>query len=187
MEARQIVADGQIERVLSRLGRKCIVLVGMMGAGKTSIGRALAARLACDFADTDAQVEQDAGCTIARIFTRDGEAAFRELEHRALARLLRRPKLVLATGGGAPLDPRNRALLHEQAFTIWLNAEPATLARRLGEAGDRPLLGSGDRQARLTELLEERRPFYAGADLRIVTDGRSPAQVVDAIASAMGR
>lgn len=162
-----------------------IALIGMMGAGKTSIGRALAAHLGWAFADTDEQVEQAAGCSIAEIFAREGEAAFREREHRALARLLADSNLVLATGGGAVIDPRSRELLRKRARTIWLDAAPATLALRLGDAANRPLLGAGDREGRLTRLLEERRLFYGEAQLRIEADGLTEAEVLARLLAAL--
>ena len=163
-----------------------IALVGMMGSGKTSIGRALAARLGRDFADSDEEVARPAGATVCELFRRNGEAAFREMEHRALAQLLRRPKLVLATGGGAMLDPRNRGLLRRHAFTIWLDAAPATLAARIGDTASRPLLDGGDVEERLARLLEERRPFYDEADLRIETNDRGEAEVLARLLVALG-
>jgi shikimate kinase len=152
-----------------------IALVGMMGAGKTTLGRALAQRLGWRFRDLDEEVERAADATVAELFEREGEAAFRELEHRALAGLLDGSLFVLATGGGVVLDPRNRELLRHRALTIWLDASPTTLASRVAGIGGRPLLNGSDPAARLTELLEERRPFYSQADLRIdaVTGGEA--------------
>jgi shikimate kinase len=164
---------------------RAIALVGMPGAGKTSIGRTLAAHLRRDFADSDQEVERTAGATVPELFRRDGEAAFRALEHHALARLLPRPGLVLATGGGSVLDPRNRALLRRHAFTIWLDAAPAKLARRIGETASRPLLEGGEVEERLTRLLEDRRPLYSEAHLRIDVQHATEAQVVDAILCAI--
>jgi shikimate kinase len=152
-----------------------IALVGMMGAGKTTLGRALAQRLGWRFRDLDEEVERAADATIAELFEREGEAAFRELEHRALARLLDGSLLVLATGGGVVLAPSNRDLLRHRALTIWLDASPTTLAARVTGIGGRPLLNGSDPAARLTQLLEERRPVYSQADLRIdaVTGGEA--------------
>lgn len=164
-----------------------IALVGMMGAGKTTLGRALAERIGCPFADSDKAVEQEAGCTITDIFAREGEAGFREREHRALERLLASPPLVLSTGGGALLDPRNRELLRRRAFTIWLNASPATLARRIGASRDRPLLEGSDLEARLAQLLADRRLLYAEADLRIDTDDCNEAEVLNRLLAAIRR
>jgi shikimate kinase len=164
-----------------------IALIGMMGAGKTEAGRLLAARLGWPFHDSDAEVERAAGCTVAELFARDGEAQFRERERAVIARLLDGARLVLATGGGAILDADTRVLLRERTLTIWLDAAPAVLGSRVGGAEDRPLLRGGDRETVLARLLEERRPFYAEADVHIPTDGRSLAHVVDAIMAAMGQ
>ena len=158
----------------------------MMGVGKTSAGRALASRLGRPFVDLDAEVERDARMSVPELFERAGEDAFRELEHRALERLLRGSALVLATGGGAVLDPRNRELLRQRAFTVWLDAAPATLAARIGDATDRPLLDGGNREARLEHLLAERRTFYSEAQLRLATDGLSRAEVVARLMAKLG-
>jgi shikimate kinase len=158
----------------------------MMGVGKTSVGRMLAARLGRPFFDLDAEVEQEVGLTVPQLFERAGEAAFRELEHRALERLLHGSSLVLATGGGAVLDPRNRELLRQRAFTIWLDAAPATLVARVGDASDRPLLEAGNREERLEQLLAERHPFYSEAKLRVATDGLNRAEVVARVITRLG-
>lgn len=158
-----------------------LALIGMMGAGKSSVGRKLAARLGWPFCDLDREVEREAGCSISILFDRDGEAAFREREHRALSRLLGGDPLVLATGGGAVIDPRSRALLNQRACAVWLDALPATLARRLAGTQDRPLLRSSDPRAVLEALLHKRRAFYAEAAIRIDTDDLDEDLVVDSI------
>ena len=161
--------------------KRPIALVGMMGAGKTVVGRRLASRLGWPFHDSDAQVEREAGCTVAALFPREGEAAFRERERKAVAALLSRVPIVLATGGGAMADPQTRSLLLERSETVWLDAEPAILARRLAEARDRPLLNGADREDTLTRLLAKRRPCYREAAHHIQTTGKNPDDVADAL------
>ena len=119
---------------------RTVVLIGLMGAGKTNIGRRLAARLHLDFIDADAEIEAAAGESIEEIFRRHGEAVFRDGERRVIARLLDGPVHVLATGGGAFMDPRTRALIRERATSIWLHAELEELVRRVSRRTDRPLL-----------------------------------------------
>ena len=153
----------------------------MMGAGKTEVGRSLAARLGWPFHDSDEEVERAAGCTIAELFAREGEASFRQRERKAVAALLSRGPLVLATGGGAMAHPETRSLLLERSQTIWLDAVPAILARRIAGAGDRPLLQGADRQDVLTRLLAERRPFYRLAVHHVRTDDEGPNEVADAL------
>lgn len=167
--------------------RRPIALVGMMGAGKTSVGRLLAVRLGLPFRDTDEAVEAASGRTIAQIFAQEGEAAFRARERDAVAALLGGPPAVIATGGGAVLDAGTRALLKERAWTIWLKAEPAMLAARLDGNADRPLLAGRDRGEELTRLAAQREPLYAAADLHLRVDGLSPQQVADAILAAGDR
>ena len=139
MEARQAVADGeQIERVLARLGKRCIVLVGMMGAGKTSIGRRLANLLHLPFLDADAEIEKAANLTIAEIFANYGEAHFREGERRVVARLLASGPAVLATGGGAFMSEETRERCRAEGVTIWLKADVAGAARAGAQEGQPP-------------------------------------------------
>lgn len=148
-----------------------IALVGMMGAGKTEVGRALAERLGWPFHDLDDEIARIAGCTVAELFHRDGEPAFRERERRALGSLVTGSRIVLATGGGAFADLQSRTLLLARTLTIWLEAEPATLARRLAGTADRPLVRGGEPLPVLEQVLERRRAFYEQAHLRIRTDG----------------
>ena len=160
-------------------------LVGLMGAGKTSAGRLLAPRLGLPFHDSDEAVAHAAGVSIPELFAHQGEPAFRALERNMLARLLSGQRAVIATGGGSVTDPDNRAALREQAYTVWLDASPATLARRLAGAGDRPLLSRGDPKAILAQLAEQRRPFYAAADLRVGTDELTIEEVAELILAAL--
>jgi shikimate kinase len=152
---------------------RTIVLVGMMGAGKTAVGRRLALALGWPFADADQAIEAAAGTTISNIFAEIGEAAFRDSERQVIARLLRGERQVLALGGGAFIDPQTRALVRERALSIWLRADLDVLTRRTARRNDRPLLAGGDPRARLATLLEQRAPIYAQADL-IVDSGKGP-------------
>jgi shikimate kinase len=149
-----------------RLNRS-IVMVGLMGAGKTSIGRRLAQKLHVPFTDSDAEIEKAANETIAEIFARDGEAAFRTGERRIIARLLDGPVQVLATGGGAFMDPMTRLRVRERGISVWLRADLDTLIERTGRRQNRPLLAKGDPREVLERLMAERYPIYAEADIII--------------------
>ena len=154
----------------SALGSRTIVLIGLMGAGKSSIGRRLANRLGVPFVDADAEIEAAAGCTIAEYFDRHGEAAFRDGERRVIARLLGDPPQVLATGGGAFMVPETRALIAEKAVSVWLRAELDLLVKRCARRNTRPLLKTGDPREILADLIAERYPVYAETDVVIDTD-----------------
>jgi shikimate kinase len=149
------------------LGARSIVLIGMMGAGKSSIGRRLATRLALPFIDADCEIEQAAGMTISDIFESKGEAYFRAGEARVIARLLEGGPQVLATGGGAFMNNETRALIRARGISIWLKADPELLLRRIKRRNDRPLLRTTDPESRLKQLVEERYPVYAEADLTV--------------------
>src|SRR5580704_11021808 len=154
--------------ILALLGRRSIVLVGMMGVGKSSIGRRLGARLGVPFVDADAEIETAAGTTIADIFARHGEAAFRSGEARVIARLLDGGPQVLATGGGAVMNADTRAAIKAKGVSIWLTAELDVLMRRINKRkNDRPMLQTADPAATLRELLVAREPVYAQADITV--------------------
>jgi shikimate kinase len=154
--------------VLAPLGRRSIVLVGMMGVGKSSIGRRLGARLGVPFVDADTEIEKAAGTSIADIFARHGEADFRSGEARVIARLLQGGPQVLATGGGAVLNADTCAAIKANGVSIWLNAELDVLMRRINKRkNDRPMLQTADPAATLRQLLAEREPAYAQADLAV--------------------
>ena len=154
--------------ILSRLGSRSIVLVGMMGAGKSSVGRRLAARLAIPFVDADSEIEKAAGMSIADIFARHGEADFRGGEARVIARLLEGGPQVLATGGGAFMNANTREAIRTKGVSIWLKADLDVLIGRLSKRrSDRPLLQTGDPEQTLRALLAEREPTYAEADLTV--------------------
>jgi len=156
---------------------RSIVLIGMMGAGKTAVGRRLAKVLGWPFQDADAAIEEAAGTTISNIFAEIGEASFRAKERQVIARLLGEERQVLALCGGAFIDPDTRALVQARAISIWLRADLDTLVKRTSRANKRPLLAGTDPRARLAELLDERTPVYAEADL-VVDSGDVPIKVV---------
>jgi shikimate kinase len=154
--------------ILARLGRRSIVLIGMMGVGKSSIGRRLGVRLGVPFVDADGEIEKAAGMNIADIFARHGETYFRSGEARVIARLLEGGPQVLATGGGAVMNADTRAAIKAKGVSIWLNAEFDLLMRRINKRkNERPLLQTADPAATLRQLLEERAPVYAQADLTV--------------------
>ena len=164
-----------------RLGGRSLYLIGMMGSGKTSTGRPLAERLGYGFVDADAVIEQAAGCTIPEIFERDGEAGFRELESQVMSAICQRHSLVVATGGGVVTQRKNWGLLHS-GIVIWLDVmRDQLLARLRADTTERPLLQTPDPEAALDDLLAQRKPLYAEADLTVVIDQEDPATVADGI------
>lgn len=179
MDGRPAPAEqaGEIERVLTRLGTRSIVLVGMMGAGKTSIGRRLATLLQLPFVDADVEIEKAANQTIPEIFEHYGEAHFRAGEERVMARLLGGGPSVIATGGGAFMSPETRARCHTAGVSVWLRADVGVLAERVRKKGNRPLLNGGDPEERLRAILDVREPVYAQADITVASR-EAPHQVV---------
>jgi shikimate kinase len=164
---------------------RSIVLVGLMGAGKSTVGRRLAKRLGLPFADADEEIERSAGHSITEIFDRYGEAAFRAGERRVIARLIDGPVKVIATGGGAFADEATRALILERCIAVWLDADTETLVGRLGRRSHRPLLRDRDPRAALEEQAGRRNAFFAEAHLRIKSDPAPHETVVAAICSAL--
>jgi shikimate kinase len=183
MEARQhLVASERVERVIAGLGARSVVLVGMMGAGKTSIGRRLAHALHLPFVDADQEIEKAANLTIAEIFAQYGEAHFREGERRVVARLLASGPSVLATGGGAFISEETRAECRAHGITIWLKANVSVLLERVRKKGNRPLLNQPDPEGVMRRLLAEREPVYALADIAITSrDGPHHTLVAEII------
>jgi shikimate kinase len=171
--------------LVAALGRRSIVLVGMMGAGKSSIGRRVAARLNIPFVDADAEIELAADMTIAEIFAVHGEPYFRAGEARVIARLLERGPQVLATGGGAFMNAQTRAALKEKAVSVWLKADLDVLTKRLRRRSDRPLLKTDDPVATLTNLLQVRDPVYATADVAVLSRDVTHDVIVDEIIAAV--
>lgn len=164
---------------------KTVALVGMMGAGKSALGRRLAKRLNVPFHDVDSEIERAAGCTISEIFERYGEPAFRDGERRVVARLLTEAPHILATGGGAFIDPETRERMTQNAVSVWIKAPIDVLLARTRRRDTRPLLREGDPRATLERLLAAREPIYARADV-IVTSEDGPHQVaVDEIILAL--
>jgi shikimate kinase len=157
------------ETLTAALGRRSIVLVGMMGAGKSSIGKRLASRLGVPFADADAAIEEAAGMSIADIFEAHGEPSFRSGETRVIGRLLENGPQVLATGGGSFVNPETRARIHEKGISVWLKADVDVLLRRVKRRDNRPLLRNDDPAATLTDLLTAREPYYSQANLTVVS------------------
>lgn len=166
---------------------RTIVLVGLMGAGKSCVGRRLAGVLGLPFCDADKEIEEAAGCSIPELFDRYGEAAFRDGERRVIQRLLDGPKHVLATGGGAFMDARTRGEIRDKGISVWLRADLDLLVRRTQRRGNRPLLNVADPQARLAELMAQRYPVYAEADITIDSDDSPPEVTVERVLAALGR
>src|SRR5262245_50004972 len=167
--------------IVAALGRRAIVLVGMMGAGKSSVGRRLAQRLGIPFVDADTEIEVAAGMSIADIFAVHGEPYFRAGEARVIARLLDGGAQVLATGGGAFMNEDTRAAIHAKGVSVWLKAEFDVLMRRIKRRQDRPLLKTDDPAAKLQELIDLRYPTYALADLTIQSREIPHDKIVDEI------
>ena len=166
-------------------GERTIVLVGLMGAGKTTIGRRLAARLDLPFRDADHEIESAAGMPVAEIFAAYGEGAFRDGERRVITRLLAEGPMVLATGGGAYMDAGTRERIAAAAVSIWLKADHETLMRRVRRRSHRPLLKTADPDATMRRLMAEREPVYALADMVVESGDSSHDRIVDEIVSAL--
>ena len=164
---------------------RAIVLVGLMGVGKTTIGRRLAARLGLDFVDADEEIETAAGMSISEMFERYGEAHFRDGERRVIARLVDGTPKVIATGGGAFANAETRALILARATTVWLDADITTLVDRVARRNHRPLLKDRDPGTVLRELDAIRRPFYAEAHIRVESRAAPHEVTVDAILDAL--
>jgi len=168
---------------------RTVALVGMMGAGKTSIGKRLAARLEVGFADADHEIEAAAGMTVAEIFSKYGEPEFRRLERSVIARLLHSPAHILATGGGAFMDTATREAMKAEAFTIWLKAPVEILLGRVRKRQEhdqtRPLLNTEDMRGTLERLLEVREPVYATADMVLESGDEPHAVLLDKVVAAL--
>ena len=174
-------AENGPEAVVTALGSRSIVLVGMMGAGKSSIGRRLAARLGIPFIDADAEIESAAGMTIPEIFDKHGEPYFRAGEARVIARLLDNGPQVLATGGGSLMDAQTRALIGEKGVSIWLKADIDVLLKRTKRRNDRPLA------EKIKDLLPIREPLYAQADIVVQSRDEPHENIVDEIMTQLPR
>jgi len=164
---------------------KPIALIGMMGAGKSTVGRRLAKRLGLPFVDADEEIEAAAGLSVAEIFERYGEAHFRDGERRVLARLIEGPPRVIAAGGGAFMDPDTRSLMLARCTAIWLDVEVEILAERVGRRDHRPLLRNQDPLTRLRDLAALRNPVYAEAHIAIRSGGLAHDKTVELIIAAL--
>ena len=164
---------------------RTIVLIGLMGAGKSCIGRHLAALLGLNFVDADAEIERAAGCTIEDIFERHGEAAFRDGERRVIERLLGQAVQVLAAGGGSFMDAKTRAAIHERAISVWLRADLDLLLKRTSRRNNRPLLKRGDPRAILEGLMAERYPVYGEANVVVDSVDGPPEVTVERVRAAV--
>jgi shikimate kinase len=179
------VASRPEAAIVAALGPRSVVLVGMMGAGKSSIGRRLALRLGIPFVDADGEIEKAAGMTINDIFAVRGETEFRTGEARVILRLLESGPQVLATGGGAFTNPDTRSAIGAKGISIWLKAEFDVLMKRIRRRHDRPLLKTDDPGATLRKLIEERDPVYALADLTVQSREVMHEKIVDEIVGAL--
>lgn len=173
-----------MEKLTDRLDRP-IVLVGLMGAGKSTVGRRLARRLDLPFVDSDAEIEGAAGLSAAEVYEKFGEKDFRDGERRLVARLMDGAVRVIATGGGAYVDPSTRRLLNERAITVWLDAPVEVLTERTGRRNTRPLLRNGDPKSTLERLAEERGPAYSEAHIHVKSGNGAHRDVVDSILQAL--
>ena len=185
--------DDRQERLLAirkALGPRSVVLIGLMGAGKTAVGRRLANRLDLPFIDADCEIEVAAGASISEIFAEHGEAYFRQGERKVIARLLENGPQVLATGGGAYMNPDTRANIKAHGLSVWLKADIKVLMKRVGRRDNRPLLAAGDPEKVMKKLMEERYPIYAEADVTVesrdVPHDVIVGAVIDALADKLG-
>jgi len=168
-------------QVARALGARSVVLVGMMGAGKSSVGRRLGARLGIPFVDADTEIEAAAGMTISEIFAQHGESYFRAGEARVIARLLAHGPQVVATGGGSVMDANTRALIRAKGISIWLKADLDVLLKRTRRRNDRPLVD------KIKDLLPVREPLYAEADITIQSRDEPHEMIVDEVIAALAR
>lgn len=174
-----------LEALHTLLGERSVVLVGLMGCGKSSVGRRLASRLGVGFVDADEEIERVAAKSIVEIFADHGEAYFRDGERRVIARLLSSGCQVLATGGGAFINPETRAKIRERGISVWLRAELPVLMRRVSKRDTRPLLKNGDPEATMRDLMEKRYPVYAEADITVESRDVPHDVIVNEIIAAL--
>jgi shikimate kinase len=180
----------RLARIREALGPRSIVLIGLMGAGKTAVGRRLANRLDLPFIDADTEIELAADASISEIFAEHGEGYFRQGERKVIARLLEGGPQVLATGGGAYMNPETRANIKARGLSVWLKAELKVLLKRVGRRDNRPLLAAGNPEKVMKKLIEERYPIYAEADVTVesrdVPHDVIVVTVIDALAVKLG-
>jgi len=180
----------RLARIRDVLGTRSIVLIGLMGAGKTAVGRRLANRLDLPFIDADTEIEVAAGASVSEIFAEHGESYFRQGERKVIARLLEGGPQVLATGGGAFMNVETRANIKARGLSVWLKAELKVLLKRVGRRDSRPLLATGDPEKVMKKLIEERYPIYEAADVTVesrdVPHEVIVGAVIDALAAKLG-
>ena len=182
--ARRSIAR-EVDTVRRTLAGRSIVLVGLMGAGKSTIGRRLAQKLGLDFVDADVAIEQAAGKSIQEIFADHGESYFRDGERKVIARLLDSGPQVVATGGGAFMNPETRRLIAERGIAVWLRADLPLLMKRVRRRNDRPLLASGDPEDTMRRLMEERYPIYGEAEITVESRDVPHATIVTDVIRAL--
>lgn len=179
------VFSRRAERLRHQLGERSIVLVGLMGAGKSTVGRRLAVRLGLPFLDADNEIEAAAGMSIPDIFSIHGESYFREGERRVITRILQDGPTVLATGGGAYMNEETRRAIAERGIAVWLKADVDVLLERVSRRQNRPLLQNADPRGTLEKLMKERNPFYALADVQVESRDAPHDRVVSAIVRSL--
>ena len=177
----------EIEDIREKLGNRPIVLVGLMGAGKSSIGRRLAEKLEIPFVDADHEIEVAADKTIPEIFTDHGEAYFREGERRVISRLIENGAQVLSTGGGAFINEETRHSIHAHGISVWLKADLPLLMKRVMKRADRPLLQTEDPEAIMQKLMDQRYPIYAKADVTVESKDLQHTQMVNEVIKVLAK
>jgi shikimate kinase len=177
----------EIEDIREKLGNRPIVLVGLMGAGKSSIGRRLAEKLEIPFVDADHEIEVAADKTIPEIFTDHGEAYFREGERRVISRLIENGAQVLSTGGGAFINEETRHSIHAHGISVWLKADLPLLMKRVMKRADRPLLQTEDPEAVMQKLMDQRYPIYAKADVTVESKDLQHTQMVNEVIKVLAK
>jgi shikimate kinase len=177
----------RLARIREALSARSVVLIGLMGAGKTAVGRRLANRLDLPFTDADSEIELAAGRTVSELFAEHGEPYFRQGESRVIARLLQGGPQILATGGGAYMDARTRANIKARGISIWLKAELPVLLHRVRRRGNRPLLACGDPDKVMRDLMEKRYPLYAQADITVESRDLPHDVIVAEVVEALSR
>ena len=175
----------RLARIRDALGTRSIVLIGLMGAGKTAVGRRLANRLDLPFIDADTEIEMAAGASVSEIFAEHGESYFRQGERKVIARLLEGGPQVLATGGGAYMNPETRANIKARGLSVWLKADLKVLLKRVGRRDSRPLLTSGEPEKVMKKLMEERYPVYESADVTVESRDVPHEVIVGAVIDAL--
>lgn len=185
-QAETIVPAADAARLLAGLGTRPIVFVGLMGAGKTAIGRRVAAALSVPFVDSDQEIERVSRMSIPELFEHYGEPEFRALEQRVILRLLENGPRVVSTGGGAFMNPEIRGAVRRNAISVWLKADLDTLMERVSKRQNRPLLRTADPRATMRKLMDERYPVYAGAGITVPTRQEKREVIAAEVIAAIG-